>query len=129
MSSSKNVKILQNDFEEVKEERKNCCISELCKYLCPKIIKDKGFYINKWRDYLTQESISKSKMNDPFLILTNMWAHKLVIHELENVRINPNLIKKSKKKGMNDIIIRNDLEFYIPQICSFILFGDNELID
>ena len=131
MSSSKIEKILQKDFEEVevRQEKKICSIKNFCKYLKPKIIKDKNFYINKWRYYLTQESQSKSKMNDPFLILTNMWAHKPVIHELEKVRINPNLIKKAKKKRMNDIIIRNDLEFYIPQICSFILFGDNELID
>ena len=128
MSSSKIDKILIADFGEVKSSSKKCSICNLCKCLKPEI-KDKKYYIKKWREYLTQESLSKSKMNDPFLILTNMWAHKSVIHELEKVRINPNLIKNNKKKFAKEILIRNDLEFYIPQICSFLLFGENELID
>lgn len=47
-----------------------------------------------------------------------MWAHKNVIEDLEKVRLNPNLVST---KG-----IRNDLEFYIPQICTFLIFGDYE---
>ena len=78
---------------------------------------------------MTYESTSKSKMNDPFIILANIWAHKPVIRYLENVRINPNLIRKERIKSLSNIIIRNDLEFYIPQLCSFIIFGDNELVD
>ena len=91
--------------------------------------KDKKYYIDKWRKYLTNESTSKVKMNDPFIILANIWAHKPVIKDLENVRINPNLIRKERVKSLSNIIIRNDLEFYIPQLCSFIIFGDNELVD
>ena len=68
-------------------------------------------------------------MNDPFIILANIWAHKKVIKDLEKVRINPNLIRKERVKTLSNIIIRNDLEFYIPQLCSFIIFGDNELVD
>ena len=68
-------------------------------------------------------------MNDPFIILANMWAHKPVIKDLENVRINPNLIRKEKINSLSNVIIRNDLEFYIPQLCSFIIFGENELVD
>ena len=66
------------------------------------------FYISKWRKYLSKETDSKKKLNDPFRILTNLWAHKNVIKDLELIRLNPNLINKYK--------IRNDLEFYIPQI-------------
>ena len=117
------------EFSSIKEENKICCLSNLIKCLKSEKNKDKKFYIEKWRKYLTNESTSKSKMNDPFIILANIWAHKPVIKYLESVRINPNLIRKERIKALSNIIIRNDLEFYIPQICSFIIFGDNELVD
>ena len=117
-------------YSAIKEESKKCSFSSLFKCCKSEKNKDKKYYIDKWRKYLTNESISKSKMNDPFIILANMWAHKPVIKYLENVRINPNLIRKEIKiKTLSNIIIRNDLEFYIPQLCSFIIFGDNELVD
>ena len=47
-------------------------------------------------------------MNDPFELLTHLWAHKNVIKDLESIRLNPNLLNKKQ--------IRNDLEFYIPQL-------------
>ena len=68
----------------------------------------RDYFIEKWRKYLSNESDSKNKMNTPFHVLTNLWAHKYVIKELESIRLNPNLI--------NSKHIRNDLEFYIPQI-------------
>ena len=116
-------------FLPVKEVSKPCYLSSI--FFCCKSEKnnEKKYYIEKWRKYLTNESTNKSKMNDPFIILANIWAHKPVIKFLENVRINPNLIRKLKEKELSNIIIRNDLEFYIPQICSFIIFGDNELVD
>jgi hypothetical protein len=66
------------------------------------------YYITKWRKYLSKETESKSKLNDPFRILTNLWAHKNVIRDLEQIRLNPNLLGTKS--------IRNDLEFYIPQL-------------
>jgi phosphatidylinositol 4-kinase B len=57
----------------------------------------------------------------PFLILTNLWAHKNVIKELEQTRLNPNLISINQ--------VRNDLEFYIPQLCTFLIFGDYEAVE
>ena len=59
-------------------------------------------------------------MNDPFELLTHLWAHKNVIKDLQEIRLNPNLINKNR--------IRNDLEFYIPQLCSFMLFGEYEAV-
>ena len=50
----------------------------------------------------------KEQLNDPFETITLLWAHKNVIKELENIRLNPNLLNKKQ--------IRNDLEFYIPQL-------------
>ena len=113
----------------IEEESQKCCLSFLLECLKGKKDKDKKYYIDKWRIYLTNESTSKVKMNDPFIILANMWAHKPVIKDLENVRINPNLIRKERVKALSNIIIRNDLEFYIPQLCSFIVFGEDELVD
>ena len=132
----KNVKINSTHIEDkkkvayspIKEEKKKCSLSFIFKCCKSEKNKDKKFYIDKWRKYLTNESTNKSKMNDPFIILANLWAHKPVIKYLENVRINPNLIRK-ELKALSNIIIRNDLEFYIPQLCSFIIFGDNELVD
>ena len=117
------------EFSPVKIEKKTCSLCNICNCLKSKKNKDKKYYIDKWRKYLTNESTSKVKMNDPFIILANLWAHKPVIKYLENVRINPNLIKKDRIRTLSSIIIRNDLEFYIPQLCSFIIFGDSELVD
>ena len=117
------------EFNHVKEESKICSLKSLCSCFKSEKNKDKKYYIDKWRKYLTNESTSKVKMNDPFIILANIWAHKPVIRDLENVRINPNLIRKERVKSLSNIIIRNDLEFYIPQLCSFIIFGDNESVD
>ena len=116
-------------YSPIKVEKKICSFKDICKCFRSEKDKDKKYYIEKWRKYLTNESTSKSKMNDPFIILANIWAHKPVIKYLENVRINPNLIRKERVKTLSNIIIRNDLEFYIPQLCSFIIFGDNELVD
>jgi hypothetical protein len=70
--------------------------------------KTKTYYINKWRKYLNKEAQTTQELNDPFELLTHLWAHKNVLHELEGIRLNPNLLNKNK--------IRNDLEFYIPQL-------------
>ena len=122
-------KLDQIQFTPMEEKSKTCCLDFLLECLKPKKDKDKKYYIEKWRIYLTNESTSKVKMNDPFIILANMWAHKPVIKDLENVRINPNLIRKDHVNTLSNVIIRNDLEFYIPQLCSFIIFGEDELVD
>ena len=118
----KNENIKKVESMPVKVNRKGCCLKYLCDLFKFENGKDKKYFIEKWRKYLTNESTNKSKMNDPFIILANMWAHKQVIKDLEKVRINPNLIRKEKLKALSNIIIRNDLEFYIPQLCSFIIF-------
>ncbi len=60
------------------------------------------------------ESTIKKQFEDPFRILMNLWAHKNVIKDLEAIRLNPNHLNL---KG-----IRNDLEFYIPQL--WYLYGE-----
>ena len=53
--------------------------------------------------------------------LINLFAHKYVIDDLKKVRLNPNLILLESGQ-------RNDLEFYIPQLCNFNLFGGQEQV-
>ncbi len=60
----------------------------------------------------SKESDEKKSFEDPFKILTNLWAHKDVIRDLEQIRLNPNLLDKDH--------IRFDLEFYIPQLWYFV---------
>ena len=129
MKTPKIENIKKIEYSPIKVEKKKCSFKDICNCFKSEKDKDKKYYIEKWRKYLTNESTSKSKMNDPFIILANLWAHKQVIKDLEKVRINPNLIRKERVKTLSNIIIRNDLEFYIPQLCSFIIFGDNELVD
>ena len=118
---------LESDFPSIRSSKCKWDIKKLfCILNCFKKYekKNKKHFISEWRKYLTNESKNISSINDPFTILTNLWAHKKVIRDFENVRINPNLIKAN-----NNIFIRNDLEFYIPQLCSFILFGEFELVE
>ena len=74
-------------------------------------------YIKNWRMYLEKESILHT--NDPFKILTSLWLDNSVTKELENIRLNPNLIST----------IRDDLEFYITQLCTYLIFGDSDSFD
>ena len=118
---------LESDFPSIRSSKCKWDIKKLfCILNCFKKYekKNKKHFISEWRKYLTNESNNITSINDPFTILTNLWAHKKVIRDFENVRINPNLIKSN-----NNIFIRNDLEFYIPQLCSFILFGEFELVE
>ena len=62
-------KLDQIQFTPTEEKNKTCCLDFLLECLKPKKDKDKKYYIEKWRIYLTNESTSKVKMNDPFIIL------------------------------------------------------------
>lgn len=44
----------------------------------------------------------------------------LSINDFYKVRINPNLLLKG---------FRNDLEFYIPQLCTFLIFGRVDVVE
>jgi hypothetical protein len=57
--------------------------------------------------------------DDPMSILIRLYAHENeAVQLLEQVRVNPDFTSR----------FRNDLEFFIPQICSFYLKGDQELM-
>ena len=136
ISTSESTKnITEDEIEDVEEdEPKPCCCANFCYYLfcccccgccqcccCAKKKLSNNFYIKKWRKYLNSHHVSNK--NDAFTPLTKFFVKSEdAMNELKKVRLNPDL---DKIKGK----IRNDLEFYIPQLCNFILFGDVEDIE
>ena len=92
-----------------------CCFYSFCCCLCYSKLKSKNYFRKGWRDYLIREGNDES--NKPFRLLTNLFVNEEdAISALENIRLNPNLVSENK--------LRNDLEFYIPQLCTFLLFGE-----
>ena len=110
---------------EIEKISNKSCISKFCYYLwccccCHSSEKSKKFYQKGWRSYLIKEGVDSS--DAPFLILTNLFTNKDgSIAALESIRLNPNLVSANK--------LRNDLEFYIPQLCTFLLFGEMKAIE
>ena len=93
------------DFEE-----KTCC---LC---CCKTKEISGGSFRKgWKNFLKKEGNDNS--NIPFQMLTRLYINKEnAVEGLKNMRLNPNLVSENK--------LRTDLEFYIPQLCTFLLYGE-----
>ena len=88
---------------------------------CHSRIRTKEFYRKNWKKYLFKEGTDASDL--PFNKLTNLFANAddEAIEALGDFRLNPNLVSENK--------LRNDLEFYIPQLCTFLLFGDIKAIE
>ena len=111
--------------EEMNEWQKKSCCGKFCHYAfccccCTNYEKSKSSYRLGWQKYLTKEGNDSS--NEPFAILTNLFANEdNAIQALESIRLNPNLVSENK--------LRNDLEFYIPQLCTFLLFGEVKAIE
>ena len=109
-----------NEIEDNEEYNNNkSCLSRCCCCCCccccQSNAKSKNFYQKGWRTYLVKEGNDSS--DAPFKILTNLFSNKDgSISALESIRLNPNLVSANK--------LRNDLEFYIPQLCTFLLFGE-----
>ena len=103
----------------------NSCLTKCCLFswlccCCQNKEKGKKFYQKEWREFLIKEGIDSS--DEPFVILTNLFTNKDgSIKALESIRLNPNLVSANK--------LRNDLEFYIPQLCTFLLFGEMKEIE
>ena len=111
--------------QDVDEFKDKSCMCKCCFYLCCCCCchsreKGKGFYQKGWRNYLVKEGNESSDV--PFRILTNLFSNKDgSISALESIRLNPNLVSENK--------LRNDLEFYIPQLCTFLLLGEMKAIE
>jgi hypothetical protein len=115
---------IPDEEEKTEWEKKSCC-GKCCHYMfccccCVKYENTKNFYKKGWRKYLKKEGNDASDQS--FQILTNLFANAdKAIESLENIRLNPNLVSEKK--------LRNDLEFYIPQLCTFLLFGEVKAIE
>ena len=116
--------IVEEPAEKDEWQKKSCC-GKCCHYLfccccCTNYEKSKSSYRKGWRKYLTREGNDAS--DESFTILTNLFANAdNAIEALESIRLNPNLVSENK--------LRNDLEFYIPQLCTFLLFGELKAIE
>ena len=106
------------------ENERGCCCNFFYTIFCcgcGSKEKSKDFYRKKWKSYLFKEGSDSSDL--PFNKLTRLFANadEDTIKELGDFRLNPNLVSQNK--------VRNDLEFYIPQLCTFLLFGDIKAIE
>ena len=114
-----------NYYEDKDENNDRSCLCKCCYYLCcccccSSRLKGRKFYQKGWRNYLVKEGNESS--DESFRILTNLFSNKDgSISALESIRLNPNLVSANK--------LRNDLEFYIPQLCKFLLFGEMKAIE
>ena len=108
-------------------EQKHSCCQKFCFYFfccccCCSLDSESNFqYINHWKEFLITEKNSEN-IDTPFIILTQLYSNQdslQILNNLNKIRLNPNLISP----------IRNDLEFYIPQICTFLLYGGVKEID
>ena len=112
-----------NNKEKEEKSIKNINSKKCCSFIskiCQSNIHTKKFYMKGWRDYLEREG--KAASDKPFKMLTNLFVNDdEAISGLESIRLNPNLVSENK--------IRNDLEFYIPQLCTFLLFGEMKDIE
>ena len=107
-----------------KKSAKKFTTKKFCNFICSKLCQSnkhsKKFYMKGWRDYLEREGNEAS--DKPFKILTNLFINDdEAISGLQSIRLNPNLVSENK--------LRNDLEFYIPQLCTFLLFGEMKDIE
>ena len=94
-----------------------CCECPCCINVNP--LSEKYYFIRLWNK-LTKDTNDDSNIS-PFQTLINLFAHKYVIDDLKKVRLNPNLVLLESGQ-------RTDLEFYIPQLCNFNLFGGQEQV-
>ena len=106
------------------ENERGCCCNFFYTIFCcgcGSKEKSKDFYRKKWKSYLFKEGLDGSDL--AFNKLTRLFANadEDTIKGLGDFRINPNLVSQNK--------LRNDLEFYIPQLCTFLLFGDIKAIE
>ena len=99
------------DIYDIPEfQQKTCC---LC--CCKSKDKSGGSFRKGWKNFLKKEGNDSSNM--PFQMLTRLYINKEnAVEGLKNIRLNPNLVSENK--------LRNDLEFYIPQLCTFLLYGE-----
>mmetsp|Transcript_23878 Transcript_23878/g.23637 ORF Transcript_23878/g.23637 Transcript_23878/m.23637 type:complete len:528 (+) Transcript_23878:59-1642(+) len=103
------------------QPRKQGCFQSIFRTLCCCFVKNKvnsiqlsirterkKFWV-KIRDRLSK----KKHFDQVYITLLNLYSHQLVISDLVKCQISPDFRKKR----------REDLEFYVPQLCNLLLFG------
>ena len=108
--------IFRDDPDDTGEKQQNSC----CCCCCGTNEKSKSSFRKGWKEFLINEG--NDSANIPFQMLTKLFINEEdAIEGLKNIRLNPNLVSENK--------LRNDLEFYIPQLCTFLLFGDFKALE
>ena len=108
----------KEDEDDLPEVSKKSCCSCWC---CLETIEiSKNYFRKDWRKFLINEG--EDSADESFQMLTKLFLNEEnAIEGLQNLRLNPNLVSENK--------LRNDLEFYIPQLCTFLLFGEMKTIE
>ena len=107
----------EEDIDDLPQFQQNSCCACCC---CASNIKSKSSFRKGWQNFLKKEG--NDSADKPFQILTKLFINEENAFEgLKNIRLNPNLVSENK--------LRNDLEFYIPQLCTFLLFGEVKAIE
>ena len=108
--------VFRDDPDDTGENQQNSC----CCCCCGTNEKSKSSFRKGWKEFLINEG--NDSANIPFQMLTKLFINEEdAIEGLKNIRLNPNLVSENK--------LRNDLEFYIPQLCTFLLFGDIKAVE
>ena len=107
--------VFRDDPDDTGEKQQNSCCC-----CCGINEKSKSSFRKGWKEFLINEG--NDSANIPFQMLTKLFINEEdAIEGLKNIRLNPNLVSENK--------LRNDLEFYIPQLCTFLLFGDFKALE
>ena len=107
--------VFRDDPDDTGEKQQNSCCC-----CCGTNEKSKSSFRKGWKEFLINEG--NDSANIPFQMLTKLFINEEdAIEGLKNIRLNPNLVSENK--------LRNDLEFYIPQLCTFLLFGDFKALE
>ena len=105
--------------EHVYEEVTTCCC---CKKVKPRTQHNPRKRAGFWAKIKATFSKGSSEHDDRvFQDLLKLYAHEDVVDDMQNVRINPSFKR--------DEIYRDDLEFFVPQLCNFVLFQRSEITE
>lgn len=95
------------------EDRDNSNTEGCCSCCKKKKERELTQYIFSWKKYLEKEKFENGD-SDPFRFLTNLWTFKTENLNFSNIRLNTNIFSA----------YRTDLEFYIPQLCCYLIFNN-----
>ena len=108
-----------------RSKQQSCC-AVICSYLCCCLLKSNVPFTqpnhsaspwkHKWKRIVTKLNPKRLSGEKVFNFLLRLAADQFSTEDYEGLLIAPNLQKPA----------RDDLEFYVPQLVNFLLFGDYE---